>query len=225
MSASGSRPTRYARPAARVCSPSPVRTTKDGADACVLMCCLHPAGRPLLARGRPTPDRAGESRPDTSRSGRGPGRRRQATCGYRPRTPAESPACDLLADLVGDDLGLARLRCRRARSGRCPPGRPSARSTFRARSVSMYPTCSDVTRVPCGASSTRSALVSDHSAVLGRAVGADVRQAHPGEHGQDVQRLALCSCPASCGAKARVTASVPWKMRCPSPAGCRPGPR
>jgi len=34
----------------------------------VLMCCLHPAGRPLLARGRPTRDRAGESRPDTSRS-------------------------------------------------------------------------------------------------------------------------------------------------------------
>jgi len=32
------------------------------------MSCLRPSSRPLLARGRPTPDRAGESRPDTSGS-------------------------------------------------------------------------------------------------------------------------------------------------------------
>jgi hypothetical protein len=77
------------------------------------MCCLRPAGRPLLARGCPTPDRAGESRPDTSRSNpadrgrRGAGR--SGDLRVEAANPGREPGQDLLADLVGDDLGLARL--------------------------------------------------------------------------------------------------------------------
>ena len=60
-------------------------------------------------------------------------------------SPASIPSSAIRAMSAGSDFGSV---------------------TCRARSVSMYPTCSDDTRVPCGASSARSALVSDHSAAL-----------------------------------------------------------
>ncbi len=85
----------------------------------------------------------------------GTGRRRPAESPARTRllvssamisaSPAAMPSMASLATAAGSDLGTSR---------------------WRVMSVSMYATCRAVTRVPCGASSRRRALVSDHSADL-----------------------------------------------------------